>query len=236
MAMESIWRGGRIAAVQRPAQPRQQGPQPRLGTRPGGRGRARRPAAPAARARTSKAHQRHGAHHGPAPELLAPRLADEGQVIAVRGSGVAASAAHGQRRGVLGLDAAPASWRRSSNGWSSGRLAQRLRFLVGAGAESGASEQQALVDLGVHRRQRRHSDSGGGSALGGSGRRLGQAGAARARRPPRHRAAGAQLASKTSAQWPQRTQPSEILSWSGTTLNIVPQAGQRVIRLMSQRL
>ncbi len=40
-------------------------------------------------------------------------------------------------------------------------------------------------------------------------------------------------ASNTSAQWPQRTQPSEILSWSGTTLNIVPQAGQRVIRLMS---
>lgn len=37
------------------------------------------------------------------------------------------------------------------------------------------------------------------------------------------------VASKTSAQWPQRTQPSEILSWSGTTRNIVPQAGQRVV-------
>ena len=35
-------------------------------------------------------------------------------------------------------------------------------------------------------------------------------------------------------QWPQRTQPSEILSWSGTTLNIVPQAGQRVIRLIAR--
>ena len=44
------------------------------------------------------------------------------------------------------------------------------------------------------------------------------------------------VASKTSLQWPQRTQPSEIFSWSGTTRNIVPQAGQLVIRLMSPRL
>jgi hypothetical protein len=43
-------------------------------------------------------------------------------------------------------------------------------------------------------------------------------------------------ASNTSLQWPQRTQPSEIFSWSGTTRNIVPQAGQLVIRLMSPRL
>jgi hypothetical protein len=40
------------------------------------------------------------------------------------------------------------------------------------------------------------------------------------------------LASNTSLQCPQRTQPSEIFSWSGTTRNIVPQAGQLVIRLM----
>jgi hypothetical protein len=44
------------------------------------------------------------------------------------------------------------------------------------------------------------------------------------------------VASKMSEQCPQRTQPSEIFSWSGTTRNIVPQAGQLVIRLMSQRL
>src|SRR5206468_11256771 len=43
-------------------------------------------------------------------------------------------------------------------------------------------------------------------------------------------------ASNTSLQWPQRTLPSEIFSWSVTTRNIVPQAGQLVIRLMSQRL
>ena len=40
-------------------------------------------------------------------------------------------------------------------------------------------------------------------------------------------------ASKISLHWPQRTQPSEMRSWSGTTLNIVLQAGQRVIRLMA---
>jgi hypothetical protein len=39
-------------------------------------------------------------------------------------------------------------------------------------------------------------------------------------------------ASKTSAQCPHRTQPCETLSWSVTTLNIVPHAGQRVIRLI----
>ena len=40
------------------------------------------------------------------------------------------------------------------------------------------------------------------------------------------------MASNTSEQCPQRTQPSEIFNWSGTTLNIVPQAGQRVVKLM----
>src|SRR3990167_8772396 len=44
------------------------------------------------------------------------------------------------------------------------------------------------------------------------------------------------VASNTSAQWPQRTQPSEIFNWSGTTLNIVPQAGQRVVKLMPRLL
>jgi hypothetical protein len=39
-------------------------------------------------------------------------------------------------------------------------------------------------------------------------------------------------ASNTVAHWPQRTQPSEILSWSATTLNKVPQAVQRVTRLI----
>jgi hypothetical protein len=43
-------------------------------------------------------------------------------------------------------------------------------------------------------------------------------------------------ASNTSWQWPQRTQPAEMRNWSGTTLNIVAQAGQRVIRLMVRRL
>ncbi len=33
-------------------------------------------------------------------------------------------------------------------------------------------------------------------------------------------------------QRPHRTQPSEILSWSDTTLNAVEQAGQRVMKLM----
>ena len=39
---------------------------------------------------------------------------------------------------------------------------------------------------------------------------------------------------KTSWHWPQRTQPSDTLSWSCTTRKIVPQAGQRVARLMSE--
>lgn len=43
-------------------------------------------------------------------------------------------------------------------------------------------------------------------------------------------------ASKTSVQCPQRTQPSEMRSWSGTTLNMVSQAGQRVIKLMREGL
>ena len=41
-----------------------------------------------------------------------------------------------------------------------------------------------------------------------------------------------EAASKTSAQRPQRTQPLETLSWSGTILKTVSQAGQRVLRLM----
>ncbi|MEO6293953.1 MAG: hypothetical protein ABIO88_15180 [Burkholderiaceae bacterium] len=40
-------------------------------------------------------------------------------------------------------------------------------------------------------------------------------------------------ASNTSAQRPQRTQPLDTLSWSGTTLKTVSQAGQRVLRLMT---
>ena len=44
------------------------------------------------------------------------------------------------------------------------------------------------------------------------------------------------MASNTSEQCPQRTHPSEIFSWSGTTLNIVPQAGQRVVKLMTRLL
>ena len=43
-------------------------------------------------------------------------------------------------------------------------------------------------------------------------------------------------ASNTSLQCPQRTQPPEMRNWSGTTLNMVVQAGQRVIRLMVRRL
>jgi hypothetical protein len=39
-------------------------------------------------------------------------------------------------------------------------------------------------------------------------------------------------ASNTVAHCPHRTQPSEILSWSATTLNKVPQEVQRVMRLM----
>ena len=38
----------------------------------------------------------------------------------------------------------------------------------------------------------------------------------------------------TSWHWPQRTQPSDTLSWSCTTRKIVPQAGQRVARLMAE--
>jgi hypothetical protein len=37
------------------------------------------------------------------------------------------------------------------------------------------------------------------------------------------------------SQRPQRTQPSETLSWSGTTRNTVPQDGQRVARLIAGR-
>lgn len=62
---------------------------------------------------------------------------------------------------------------------------------------------------------------GGGAGMGGRVRSGAVAGGTQVSR--------CKVASKTSAQWPQRTQPSEILSWSGTTLNIVPQAGQRVV-------
>jgi hypothetical protein len=41
---------------------------------------------------------------------------------------------------------------------------------------------------------------------------------------------------KISPHWPHRTQPSEMRSWSGTTLNIVWHAGHRVIRLIAVRL
>jgi len=43
-------------------------------------------------------------------------------------------------------------------------------------------------------------------------------------------------ASNTCWQWPQRTQPAAMRSWSGTTLKVVAQAGQRVIRLMVRGL
>ena len=43
-------------------------------------------------------------------------------------------------------------------------------------------------------------------------------------------------ASKTSLHWPHRTQPSEMRSWSATTLKEVEQDGQRVIWLISERL
>ena len=42
-------------------------------------------------------------------------------------------------------------------------------------------------------------------------------------------------ASNTSPQRPQRTHPSEMRSWSGTTLKVVAQTGQRVVRLMGDR-
>jgi len=41
---------------------------------------------------------------------------------------------------------------------------------------------------------------------------------------------------KISLHWPQRTQPSEMRSWSATTLNLVPQEGQQVIWLIGSAL
>jgi hypothetical protein len=41
-------------------------------------------------------------------------------------------------------------------------------------------------------------------------------------------------ASKTSAHRPHRTQPLETLSWSGTILKTVSQAGQRVFRFIKR--
>ncbi|MNX88152.1 hypothetical protein D3C86_1201120 [compost metagenome] len=38
--------------------------------------------------------------------------------------------------------------------------------------------------------------------------------------------------SKTVEQAPQRTRPLRTRSWSGTTLNVVPHCGQRVVRAM----
>src|SRR3954470_184155 len=66
-----------------------------------------------------------------------------------------------------------------------------------------------------------------GAGLGGSGWGTGSASSASTESSARWA-----VASNTSEQWPQRTQPSEIFSWSGTTRNIVPQEGQLVIRLM----
>ena len=43
-------------------------------------------------------------------------------------------------------------------------------------------------------------------------------------------------ASNISPHCPHRTHPSEIRSWSGTTLNIVSHAGHRVIRLIGPGL
>ena len=71
------------------------------------------------------------------------------------------------------------------------------------------------------------TSAAGESSLGGGGSCAGAAASTSCRLA---------LASKTCVQLPQRTQPSEMRNWSGTILNIVPQMGQRVTRLMSAKL
>ncbi len=87
-------------------------------------------------------------------------------------------------------------------------------FGAGAGAGSG------VVGVG--------GDGGGGDAL--------TTAVATAPRASPDSACKCAFASKTSLHCPQRTQPSDTRSWSGTTLNIVVQAGHRVIRLIYEPL
>ena len=73
--------------------------------------------------------------------------------------------------------------------------------------------------------------AGGGARLATSGSTGSSCHSAGASRP---RSKSPSRALKTALQRPQRTQPSETLSWSWTTRNAVPQEVQRVARLIAK--
>jgi len=101
----------------------------------------------------------------------------------------------------------------AAGGWTGG---------VGAGA-------CGMVGIGALARCCANTRVGGGDTTGGrpAARRAAMVGSL-------SRSNSASMPWNTSWHWPQRTQPSETLSWSCTTRKIVPQAGQRVARLMPE--
>ena len=236
MAIASIWRGGPMRQFSGCAQPGQPGPQRRLG-----RGQA------VAVLHRHLQHQQHGQRNDrgtAAARARADGARRPGAAPCARTSGLmqlrlGLEFGVGARTNGPVSPSSPASCRRSSNGRSSG-CSRSACASASICAESGASEgrlssisllsDEPKASLSRPRRVR-PAGVGARSTRGRahSGRRAGPWSAAAS-------LAGGRVASNTSEQWPQRTQPSEIFSWSGTTLNIVPQAGQRVIRLMSEEL
>ena len=128
---------------------------------------------------------------------------------------------------------------RGPNRWRIDRVGEQL-----AEVRSPARRRRC----GARRRRRRGRRRPASSAASGiddrlrrrAARRLGRervdaaALAASRRGASRPRSNSPSSALKTSLQRPQRTQPSETLSWSWTTRNVVPQEVQRVARLIAK--
>ena len=131
------------------------------------------------------------------------------------GRQVGVEARIGEVRALAAIGAAQArSGRRSRCGAACRRSARRCgrRATGSAGRRVGSS-------LGGIGRQRRRRHGAARDHSGGESR-------SRSNRPS--------SALKTSSQRPQRTQPSDTLSWSCTTRNTVPQEVHRVARLMPE--
>lgn len=96
-----------------------------------------------------------------------------------------------------------------------------------AGAGAGGVGVCVGIGMGALARCCANTRVGGGAAGWRAARRAAMAGSL-------SRSNSASMPWNTSWHWPQRTQPSETLSWSCTTRKIVPQAGQRVARLMPE--
>src|SRR3954471_14057610 len=102
----------------------------------------------------------------------------------------------------------------------------RAGIAIGDGAGAGGAWAGVGMGIGALARCSANTRVGGGAAGGrGAARRPASAGSL-------SRSNSASMPWKTSWHCPQRTQPSETLSWSCTTRKIVPQVGQRVARLI----